>query len=215
MPDTEYVTTSELAKVLGLSERQAARWVSRVSDTDRLTSDIGPTRVRLASVMQIRQKSAGERPPSTKTSDMSVIASDTPPEVTDTRQTRVSHETDTTSDTLEDLLLRLEQERSRSAVLEAEKKGLEARLTDTQAERDAWKEQAGKDGERLTLALEALRQEQEQARAARLLPSGRGPGLIASQDAQNGDSTGATPTRAADAPPASSKRPWWRFGKGG
>lgn len=213
MPDTEYVTVSELAKVLGLSERQAARWVARVSDTDRLTSDIGPTRVRLASVMQLRQKPNGERFPPEKTSDTSFITSDASPKMTDTRQTHVSHEADTTSDAVGDLLRELEKERSRSAVLEAEKKGLEARLTDTQEDRDAWKAEAGTYSERLGEALRALQQAQDEARAARLLPSGRSAALIASQETAGGDSTGASAPGGASAPSPRPKR-WWPFSRG-
>lgn len=107
------------------------------------------------------------------------------------------------------------QLREKLAALTAERDGLKERLTDTQAERDAWKGQAGSYGERLTLALEALRQAQDETRAARLVPAGRGPGLIASQETTGGDSGATTPQKAADAPPAPRKAPWWRFGKGG
>jgi len=92
------------------------------------------------------------------------------------------------------------QLREKLAAITAERDGLKERLTDTQAERDAWKEQAGTYSERLGEALRALQQAQDEARAARLMPAGRGPGLIASQDAQNGDSTGATAQSGASAP---------------
>jgi hypothetical protein len=181
--DQGFVTVPELARALSISERQAARWALRVSDIDRHMSDTRQTRVRLASVIELRSKATGKpsasQIPTDTTSDVSDInhqMSDTDREMTDTRQTRVRRVSDVTTPTAAAILSELELEKRRSAVLEAEKEGLIARLADaslylseTVSDRDAWREQAGRLDTRLAEALGALQQAQDEARAARLI----------------------------------------------
>lgn len=101
----------------------------------------------------------------------------------------------------------LEQERH-SYQLQADKRVAEARadlleksIADTQAERDAWKEQAARDSERLGEALRALQQAQDETRAVRALSTRASVGLIEPQAAQNGPQGGDTVPEAPMEPP--------------
>lgn len=228
--DQGFVTVPELARALSISERQAARWALRVSDIDRRVSDTRQTRVRLASVIELRSKAIGKpsasQIPTDTTSDMSDVnhqMSDTERQMTDMRQTRVRHDdrhvSDITTPTAADILSELELEKRRSAVLEAEKEGLMARLADasqhlseTVSDRDAWREQAGRLDTRLAEALGALQQAQDEARAARLIGQRSMMQLEASglTDATVNEKTGSDAESQGD---SDKGRPFWAFWK--
>lgn len=213
MPEEQFLTVSELARALSISERQAARWVSRVSDADRLTTDGGPTRVRLASVIELRAKATGKPSPS---ANPQILESDMTDNRADTRLSQyrhdVSHKSDVTVPTLAALRDELENEKRRAAVLEAERDGLTARLADTASDRDAWKEQAGRLDTRLAEALEALQRAQDEVRSARLIGQRFPMQLEASglTDATVDKKIGSDGERQSD---SEKKYPFWAFWK--
>ena len=59
--DPDFVTVSEAARRLGISERQVRRWAGRLADSDRLasglTSPTSPARVRLSALEETRNRS--------------------------------------------------------------------------------------------------------------------------------------------------------------
>lgn len=93
---------------------------------------------------------------------------------------------------------------------------LRARLADTQAERDRLAALLEREGERLTLALEALRQAQDETRAVRAISARASVGLIEPQGAQNGPIQGDSVPEAPMEPPTAKeaqngqKRGFWR-----
>lgn len=187
-----WVSISEASIRLGVPERTARRAAGKLADTDRQVADNGRQRVRLealAVVLGVRQMT-----------DKGGQVVDNPPSVEGepVRQTSESgrQEADSVSDNGRQEADTGGDWRARALVAEARAELLERELGD-------WKEQARE-------ALHALQQAQDDARAARLMPAGRGPGLIASQDARNGDSTGESVPSGVSAPPKRSLWPWRR-----
>ena len=95
--------------------------------------------------------------------------------------------------------------KTRAMVAEARAELLEKAITDTQAERDAWKEQATRDSERLGEALRALAQAQDETRAARLI-SGRTVQQIEAEQQTLIPASGESPEKKED-----KSSPWWAF----
>lgn len=190
----EFVTVAEAAKALGLSERQVRRLIARLEPTDkrqdsnRLHKGQPVALVRLLSVEAL-QKREGE--PTGKTSGQQEAG----PVVTTGKPTAGPVETPV------DLAQKLADAEKRAAVAEARAELLERELGD-------WKGQARE-------ALHALQQAQEESRAARLMPAGRGLGLIAPQESAGGDSGGDSVPSRGSAPPAQRRslleriRGWW------
>ena len=211
--EPEFVTVSELADRLGISPRQASRWMSRVADADKDTTDARQSRVRLGAVVALRatvtRRSQGSRAgvsPSTSETDAPNVA-------TVIGQSRGGHEAVISETegghatvTLEQVRLELEIEKRRAAVAEAERDGLKERLADTQAERDRL-------SRNLDEALAIARAAQDQERAGRLLGSGRTVQQIEASGLTGGDSSGDSGMGVGIVPPDSGTRPWWAFWK--
>jgi len=185
----EFVTVAEAATALGLSERQVRRLIARLEPTDkrqdsnRLHKGRPVALVRLLSVEALQKSAPVEGEPTGKPNG----------------QQAASPVDSTGKPTAGPVALSVEvaqqlaEAEKRAAVAEARAELLERELGD-------WKGQARE-------ALRALQQAQEETRAARLMPAGRGPGLIASQETAGGDSGGAGPSAGGVGP----KRPWWHW----
>ena len=91
--------------------------------------------------------------------------------------------------------------KARALVAEARAELLEKSVTDVQAERDRWADQ----GASLT---EALRAAQDEARAARLMPS-RPAMQIEPLETPRADSSEGTGSGGGIVSPGTEKRPWW------
>lgn len=201
----EFVTVAEAASALGLSERQVRRLIARLEPTDkrqdsnRLHKGQPVALVRLLSVEALQKRegeSTGKANGQQEAGPVGSTGKPTAGPVGEVLQLAP------------DIAQKLADAEKRAAVAEARADLLERELGD-------WKEQAGTYSERLGEALRALQQAQEETRAARLLPSGRGPGLIASQETTGGDSGGASVPSGVSAPSPRPKRAWWQFGKAG
>jgi hypothetical protein len=111
---------------------------------------------------------------------------------------------------------RLAEAEKQAAVAQARAELLEKTITDTQADRDAWKEQAARDSERLGEALRALAQAQDETRAVRALSARANVGLIEPQGAQNGPQGAESVPEAPMEPPTADtaqngqRRGFWR-----
>lgn len=202
MPESEFVTISEAARALGLSERQVRRYAGRMAESDRLTSGSSPARVRLSALALLAGKV--------------IVGESTPEEVTGSSPASVGHDDRLSAESVrpvsegsnlrqsgvvsEDLATLREQ----LASVTAERDGLTARLADTQTDRDAWKEQA----QTLT---EALRAAQDEARAARLIGARpmqqiEAPGLAGGDSGEVSASGGGITTPSISEEP---KRGFW------
>jgi len=224
MPESEFVTVSEAARALGLSERQVRRYAGRLAESDRLpaqsvrpgdrptpdaTTGPSPARVRLSALALLAGKVIAEESTPEKASGSSPAPAghdDRLPAESVRPVSGVASEGSNlrTSGPLvsEDLATLREQ----LASVTAERDGLTARLADTQADRDAWKEQA----QTLT---EALRAAQDEARAARLI-GGRPMQQIEAQNLTAGDSGASEASGGPLDTPDTVKVPWWAFWKG-
>jgi hypothetical protein len=78
MPDG-FVTVSEAARALGISDRQALRYAGRLSDADRRASETGPTRVRLEALRALRGERQNARSPREEVHGTSDAMSDAGP----------------------------------------------------------------------------------------------------------------------------------------
>jgi hypothetical protein len=206
VPEEEFVTVSEAARALGLSERQVRRYALQLGPTDKRQD---PKRqhkgqpVGLVSLEALRK--ATEKDITTEK-----------PSGTDNGQPRgmpVESTGKASGVPVEpapvapvDLLERISEAEKRAAVLEAERDGLTARLADAQkaaldtaSDRDAWKEQA----QTLT---EALRAAQDEARAARLI-GGRPMQQIEAQNLTAGDSGASEASGGGITTPSASEEP--------
>ena len=203
MPEEEFVTVSEAARALGLSERQVRRYAGRLAESDRPTPDAttgpSPARVRLSALALLAGKVISEESTPEKASGFIEEASgpSPAPAVHDDRPPAESVRPVSGPLVSEDLATLREQ----LASVTAERDGLTARLADTQTDRDAWKEQA----QTLT---EALRAAQDEARAARLI-GGRPMQQIEAQNLTGGDSgADEVPGGGIDSTDRR-QRPWW------
>jgi hypothetical protein len=237
VPDPEFVTIAEASLLLGVGERSARRAAARLSDSDRRVSDTlsdkktnAPARVRLSALAAQMGKAIPAAGVSDTQRQLSDTMSDSVRQIDHTAgalEQPAGQVSDTLSDTpsarrglsftLEEiqeevvatLRDRLAAVELRAAVAESERDGLQARLADTQEDRDAWKLQAQQ-------ALEAVRAAQDETRASRLIPAGRGGGLIEPQVSQNGPQGGESVPEAPMEPPTADtaqngqKRGFWR-----
>jgi hypothetical protein len=197
----EFVTVAEAASALGLSERQVRRLIARLEPTDkrqdsnRLHKGQPVALVRLLSVEAL-QKREGE--PTGKPNGTQEAGPVDPTGKPTAGPVALSVE----------VAQKLAEAEKRAAVAEARADLLERELGD-------WKEQAGTYSERLGEALRALQQAQEETRAARLMPAGRGPGLIASQETTGSPESSPSVPSGVSAPLAQRKgfferiRRWW------
>ncbi len=186
-----WVSISEASIRLGVPERTARRAAGKLADTDRQVADNGRQRVRLealAVVLGVRQSTTVEGEPVRQTSESGRQKADS---VSDNGR----QEADTGAEPMRGAG-RSEDWRARALVAEARAELLERELGD-------WKEQARE-------ALHALQQAQDDARAARLMPTGRGPGLIASQETAGSPESSPSVPGGASAPPKRSLWPWKR-----
>jgi len=201
-PD-EFVTVAEAARRLGISDRQALRYVRRVSDADRQESEGSPTRVRLAAVITLRGERQSVRP-------ASIDMSDAGP----THDGHTSDAAPTMSDTLiEQLQARLRDKEAENArlwsALEREQETARAALRELNEERQRGMimlaaTAAGKIGP-LDGTEAGLSNEQNTSNDA---PGG----TEASETGQGGVSVGSEAQEAkAEAKPA--QRRWWQLGR--
>lgn len=183
----EWVTVSEAARRLGVSDRQAHRYAGKLSDIDRQKADTGPLRVRLSALRGLRN---GRHPAADERESGA--------EASDTTAVNVRPVADIMSDT------------GKSALIEQ----LRADLAHERQQREAEEARHAAEVERLNTALErsqtlqlqtlgALTQEQQrvrelEAQAARLIealpsPSAdpRNGAQEAAGDLQSDDSAGA------------------------
>jgi chromosome segregation ATPase len=161
--DQSFVTVAEAARALQLSERQARRRAAVLQATGRTRTD-GRTRlVTVADMMTVRPDTDKKNPPaSTDASAETTGRTDGHDRMTD----RTDIKNDRTDVRMEELRSELEAEKRRSAVLEAQKQGAEDRAALLERELGDWKSQA----QELT---QALQRAQDEARAARVMSSGR------------------------------------------
>lgn len=183
-----FVTVAECARHLGISDRQALRYVRRVSDTDLKESDVGPTRVRLSAVVALRNERQSVR--------------HTPVEMSDTGPTHDGQESDVppkaSSDLVEQLQARLKDKEAENArlwaALEREQETARAALRELNEER-----QRGMIMLAATSAGKIGPQETPQTAESTGMVS---PDISAGQVQQE---------VKAEAKPA---RRWWQFGRG-
>lgn len=207
----EFVTVSEAARALQLSERQVRRYLPLLDPTDKRQD---PKRqhkgqpvalVSLAALETLQKQGTAEEKPSGKPNGHS---SGVPVEPSGTaRGVPVAVAP-------VELLERLAEAEKRTAVLEAERDGLMARLADatkhqadTATDRDAWKAQA----QDLT---QALQRAQDEARAARLIGGRAAPALSALETSDGSQSSPSVSGGVIDRPEAV-ERPWWAFWRKG
>jgi len=197
----EFVTVSEAARALGLSERQVRRYAGRLAESDRPTPDAttgpSPARVRLSALALLAGKVIAEESTPEKASGPSPVPAghdDRPPDesVRPMSGLLVS----------EDLATLREQ----LASVTAERDGLTARLADTQADRDAWKEQARE-------AIELARVAQDEVRSARLI--GQRPMQQIEASGLAGDAQSEVSASGEGITPSTTERSWWQFWRKG
>ena len=156
MPDSEFVTVAEAARALQLSERQVRRYLPLLRPTDKRQDANRQHKgqpVGLVSLEALRKAS-------TKDSN-----TEKPSGTANGHATGVPVETSgKASGVPVELLAALAEANQRAAVAEARAELLATSLADVQRERNDWKEQAAG-------ALEALQRAQDEARAARLMPT--------------------------------------------
>ena len=207
-PSTEssdaFVSVGQAAKLLGVSDRTARRMAGQLAANDR-TADIGHgRRVRLAAMQTLRSEALQQRGSapsafhveSTPGQDADTVAGQWPDSGHGhpvNGRTMAGQDTNTVAEL---------------AALRAERDGLKERLADAQkatadtaSDRDAWKDQA----QTLT---EALRAAQDEARAARLMPS-RPAMQIEALETPRADSSEGTGSGGGIVSPGTEKRPWW------
>lgn len=205
MPESDFVTVSEAARALGLSERQVRRYAGRLAESDRPTPDAttgsSPARVRLSALALLAGKVIAEESTPEKASGSSPAPAghDDRPPAESVRPVSGVASGPLVSEDLATL-------REQLASVTAERDGLTARLADTQTDRDAWKEQA----QTLT---EALRAAQDEARAARLI-GGRPMQQIEAAGLAGDAQSAVSSAGEGITTPSASDRSWWQFWKG-
>lgn len=204
----EFVTVSEAARALGLSERQVRRYAGRLAESDRPTPDAttgpSPARVRLSALALLAGKVISEESTPEKASGLIEEASGPSPAPAGHDDRPPAESVRPVSGLLvsEDLATLREQ----LASVTAERDGLTARLADTQADRDAWKEQARE-------AIELARVAQDEVRSARLIGQRPMQQIEASGLAGDAQSEVSAPVGGITTP-LDSERSWWQFWKG-
>jgi hypothetical protein len=209
----DFVTVSQAAKLLAVSDRTARRMAGQLADNDR-TPDTGHgRRVRLAAMQALRSEALqqrGKSPSSFHVESAPGQGADTVPgqwpdsehdHTVNGRSMAGQH------DRLDASLM------AELATLRAEKEGLLARLADTASDRDAWKEQAGKLDTRLAEALEALQRAQDAERSARLIGQ-RSAMQIEAVSTPDSPQSSPDPSGGTIPSPESARRPFWAFWKG-
>lgn len=204
MPEAEFVTVAEAARALQLSERQVRRYAGRMAESDRLTPDAtagpSPARVRLSALAALAGKVIIEGNATGETSGPL-------PEVTGSSPAYAGHDDRPPGESVrpvygvvsEDLATLREQ----LASVTAERDGLTARLADTQADRDAWKEQARE-------ATLLARVAQDEVRSARLIGQRPMQQIEALETPGGSQSSPDVPSGVIDRT-EQEKRPFWAF----
>lgn len=205
MPDPEFVTISRASQLLEAPERTVRRMAAKLADTDRQVADRGTRLVRLVALASLMGK------------DLPTAPADP---MADTQSTGGGQVADTLGDMaakdqpVADTVGQPEGDwRARALVAEA-------RLADTQAERDRLIREKDKDREELTGVLEALRKQAEDSdkRLAAVL-AGTGRLQIASPGTSDGSQSspetlggGITTPDQAETPKRGIRdflRRWW------
>jgi hypothetical protein len=184
MPESSsevFVSISRASQLLEAPERTVRRMADKLADTDRQLADTGGQKARLVrlsalahlmgreivadsgrhsddSGSTVTQESADLL---ARIAELEALVADSGRQLADKEKALSDKEKVT-----------LEAQKA-ADVAEAEKRGLEARLADTQAERDRLIKEKAEDSEKFTKVLEALQRAQDETRAARVMSSGR------------------------------------------
>ena len=216
-----FVTVAEAARALQLSERQARRRAAVLEATGRTRTD-GRTRlVTVADMRTVRPDADKKSLPASMDASAGTPGHDRMTDRTDI-QSEADGRTDGHVEALAEMRAELETERRRASESEKRAAVAEARADLLESERDRL-------DKKLDEALAIARAAQDEARAARLLGSGRATMQIESSERsfeapsglatapQNDDrySEGAkTPLDTVKAPSEATKlQPWWAFWK--
>jgi len=224
----DFATVAEVARRLGISERQVYRYVRRVTDTDKQKSVTGQTLYRVDAISKQRGTTDTLTPSDTDTD------TDAKPDVTDTAFDIETSVSDASTDAVMTPDVSV-SDASKDVLIEQLRERLEEKAEEVDFLRDALKRSQEVE-KALTTELTEVRRRSDilLAGSMRLLPTGEPPGEYvptASQDAPTategtggdkvpGDAGETMPARETEKAEGEESRPeeprrWWQFWKKG